>query len=67
MMNSDAAGRTAKETGAEIRVIKKSSPEYAKEKDPPPCPSVMVNTTFIAKNDIISYEALLDAVLNNPG
>jgi hypothetical protein len=67
MLNSEAAGRVAKEMGAEIRVIKKKSPEYLKEKDPPPCPSVKVNETLIAKNDFVSYETLLDAVLNNPG
>lgn len=65
MLNSEAAGRVAREVGAEIRVIKKNSPEYLQEKDPPPCPSVKVNGTLIAKNDFVSYETLLDAVLNN--
>jgi hypothetical protein len=43
-------------------VIKKTSPEYAAEKDPPPCPSVKVNNTFIAKNDTVTYEALKAAI-----
>jgi hypothetical protein len=54
----DAAGRAAKEFGAEIEVIKKNSPEYTSEKDPPPCPSVAVNGRFIAKNNTITYNEL---------
>jgi hypothetical protein len=34
-------------------------------KDPPPCPSVMVNNRFIAKNDTITYEALKTAILSD--
>jgi hypothetical protein len=60
-----AAGQAAKELGAEIKVIKKTSPEYAAEKDPPPCPSVMLNNTFIAKNDTVTYEALKTAIKNS--
>jgi hypothetical protein len=59
-----AAGQAEKEFGAEIRIIKKSSPEYASEKDPPPCPSVMVNGRFLAKNDTVTYEALKAAIAN---
>lgn len=67
MLNSEATGRVAKETGAEIRVVKKNSPEYLQETDPPPCPSVKVNSVFVARNDFVTYETLLDAVLNNAG
>jgi len=66
-MNKEAAGRAEKELGAQIVIVKKTSPEYAKEKDPPPCPSVMVNGRLIAKNDIVSYEALKDAILRDSG
>jgi len=62
-----AAGQAEKELGAEIRIIKKTSPEYAQEKDPPPCPSVMVNDTFIAKNDTVTYEALKAAIKDISG
>jgi hypothetical protein len=62
-MNREAAGLAEKEFGAQIVIVKKTSPEYAKEKDPPPCPSVMVNGKFIARNDIVSYDALKDAIL----
>ncbi len=62
-----AAGQAAKELGAEIKVIKKTSPEYAAEKDPPPCPSVKVNDIFIAKNDTVTYEALNAAIKHNSG
>jgi hypothetical protein len=61
-MNKEAAGRAEQELGALIVVIKKTSPEYAKENNPPPCPSVMVNGTFVARNDIVTYEALNNAV-----
>ncbi len=65
MSNLETAGRAEKEFGAEIVVIKKTSPEYAQEKDPPPCPSVMVNGRFIARNDTIKYEALKTALLSD--
>jgi len=64
-MNKEAAGRAEKELGAQIVIVKKTSPEYAKEKDPPPCPSVMVNGRLIAKNDIVFYEALKDALVSD--
>ena len=64
-MNKEAAGRAEKELGAQIVIVKKTSPEYAKEKDPPPCPSVMVNGRLIAKNDIVTYEALKDALVSD--
>jgi len=64
-MNKEAAGRAEKELGAQIVIVKKTSPAYAKEKDPPPCPSVMVNGRLIAKNDIVSYEALKDALVSD--
>jgi hypothetical protein len=61
----ETAGRAEKEFGAEIKVIKKTSPEYAAEKNPPPCPSVMVNNRFISKNDTITYEALKTAIISD--
>jgi hypothetical protein len=61
----EAARGAEKEFDAEIRVIKKTSPDYAAEKDPPPCPSVAVNDRFIAKNDTIKYEALRTAILSD--
>ena len=65
MSNMDAARRAEKEFGAEIIVIKKTSPEYAVQKDPPPCPSVMVNGSFIAKNETITFEMLKTALIKN--
>jgi hypothetical protein len=61
----DAARRAEKEFSAEIKAIKKTSKEYCMEKDPPPCPSVMVNNRFIAKNDTITYEALKTAIISD--
>ncbi len=57
-----AAGQAVKELGADLKVIKKTSPEYAAEKNPPPCPSVKVNDQFIVKNDIVTYEMLKAAI-----
>lgn len=65
MSNMDAARRAEDEFSAEIKVIKKTSKEYGMEKDPPPCPSVMVNNRFIAKNDTITYEALKTAIISD--
>jgi hypothetical protein len=62
---TEAAGRAEKELGAEIRVIKKTSNEYRMEKDPPPCPSVMVNGKFIAKKENVKFEALKIAILKD--
>ena len=65
MSNNEAAGRAEKEFSAEIKVIKKTSKEYGMEKDHPPCPSIMVNNRFIAKNDTITYEALKTVILSD--
>ncbi len=65
MSNKEAAGRAEKEFGAQIVVIAKTSPEYAKEKDPLPCPSVLVNGRIIARNDTITYEALKTTLLSD--
>ena len=67
MFNMDAASRAEKEFGAEIVVIKKTSREYSQEKDPPPCPSVMVDESFIARNDTVTYDALKTAILSDSG
>jgi len=64
-MNKEAAGRAEKELGAHIVIVKKTSPEYVREINPPPCPSVMLNGKFVARNDIVSYEALKDAILSD--
>ncbi len=53
--------------GAEIKVIKKTSPEYAAEINPPPCPSVMVNYNLIAKNDTVTIEALKAVIMRDGG
>lgn len=61
----EAAGRAEKELGAQILVIKKTSMEYGQEKDPPPCPSVMVNGRFVARNDTVTYPALKTAIMSD--
>ncbi len=64
MSNTDAAGRAAKEFGAEVKIIKKTSPEYVQEKNAPPSPSVMLDGRLIAKNDTIAFDALKAAILS---
>jgi hypothetical protein len=59
----EAAGQAEREFGTQIRVIKRTSSEYAMEKDPPPCPSVMINGKFIAKKENVKFEALRAAIL----
>lgn len=63
-MNMEAAGEAAKEFGAQIIIIRKTSAEYAQEKDPLPCPSVLVNDRVTARNDIIAYTSLRTALLS---
>jgi hypothetical protein len=48
----ETAGRAEKELGAAVEVVKKGSPEWAREADPPPCPSVMVNGEIVAEGAI---------------
>ncbi len=65
MFNINAAGRAEKELETEIVVIKKTSTEYAEQRDPLPCPSVLLNGRIIARNDTITYEALHAALLSD--
>jgi hypothetical protein len=44
-------------------MITKTSPEYAAEKDAPPCPSVKVNDCFVVKRGMITYDQLRTALL----
>lgn len=67
MSLTETAGRAEKELGAEVVIIKKTSPEYALEKDPPPCPSVAVNGRVVARNDIVTIEALKGILLIHGG
>jgi hypothetical protein len=64
MTNLEAARRAEQEFGAGIIVIQKTSAEYAREKNPPPCPSVAVNGTLIVRNDTVTYEGLKAAILS---
>jgi len=66
LANQDAARRAAQEFGAKIRTIKKTSPEYAAEKDPPPCPSVMVDGKFIVRDGVADVEQLREALTGAP-
>ena len=58
MMNMQAAERLRDELGLELAVVKKTSEEYAREKDQPPCPSVAVGERFVVKDGVIGYEEL---------
>ncbi|OGR19862.1 MAG: hypothetical protein A2X81_14740 [Desulfobacterales bacterium GWB2_56_26] len=60
-----AARQAAEELGAELTVIKKTSEEYGREENPPPCPSVAVNDHFIVRNGTVTYEDLKQAVGKN--
>jgi hypothetical protein len=61
----DAARRAEQELDVVVVVIKKTSAEYAELADKPPCPSVMVNGTFISKGNLITYEELKAAIQSN--
>lgn len=62
MSNMDAAREAEKEFSAQIIVIKKTSPDYAALQEQPPCPSVNLDGTFVAKNDIATFEQLKTAI-----
>lgn len=57
-MNMEAAEKLRDELGIELAVVKKTSEEYAREKTPPPCPSVAVGDRFIVQDGVIGYEEL---------
>jgi hypothetical protein len=57
-----AAGQVADEFGTEIVVIQKTSEAYGKEENPPPCPSVAVDGTFVVLNGTVTAEDLRQAV-----
>lgn len=57
-----AARRAEQELGAEIIVIKKTSKEYAAEKNPPPAPSVVVDGKLVVADGTVTYEELEDAL-----
>jgi hypothetical protein len=61
----DAARGAETEFGAEIVVIKKTSKEYSRMKDPLPCPSVVVNNRIIAGNDMVTYVELKTAIMSD--
>lgn len=60
-----AARQAAEELGVELTVIKKTSEEYGREENPPPCPSVAVNRNFIVRDGTVTYEDLNKAVGKN--
>ena len=58
MMNMQAAEKLRDELGLEVAIIKKTSDEYARENNPPPCPSVAVSGRFVVKDGVIGYDEL---------
>jgi hypothetical protein len=52
-----------KEFGTKVIIINKTSHAYLAISNPPPCPSVAVNNTFIVRDGVISYEDLKIAIL----
>ena len=62
MMNMQAAEKLRDELGLEVAIIKKTSDEYAREKDPPPCPSVAVGGRFVVRDGVIGYDELKAAL-----
>ena len=51
--------------GAEIVIVKKTSPGYRPGIDPP-CPSVAVNGRIIVADGTVTFEQLKDAIQANP-
>jgi hypothetical protein len=64
-MNMQAAERLRDELGLDLVVIKKTSEEYAKTKEQPPCPSVAVDDRYVVQNGTIGYDELKAEVLKD--
>ena len=60
--NVEAASLAEKTLGAKLVIIKKTSSEYASEKNPPPCPSVTVNAALIVENGTVTFDQLKEAI-----
>jgi len=60
--NAETAG-WEEDFSAQI-IIKKTSPEYAREKDVPRFPSAAVDDRLIARNDIVPHEDLGAAIMS---
>ena len=58
-----SAWKAKDELGVEVIVIKKTSKEYNMEKNPPPCPSVMLNNRFIIQDGTVTYDELKSKIL----
>lgn len=63
-MNLAAASRAEAELGAEIVIVKKSSPDYRPGADPP-CPSIVVNGKLLVNDGTVTFEQLRDAIQQN--
>lgn len=61
MANLEAASRAEAELGAEIRVVRKTSPGYRPGTDPP-CPTVVVNGRVLVQDGTVTFEQLRDAL-----
>ena len=60
-MNLAAASRAEAELGAEIVIVKKTSPDYRPGVDPP-CPSVVVDGRLLVSDGTVTFEQLRDAI-----
>ena len=60
-----AASRAEAEVGAEVLIVKKTSPDYRPGVDPP-CPSVVVNGKPLVSDGTVTFEQLQDALLQDP-
>ena len=61
-----AASRAEAELGAQIVIVKKTSPEYRPGTDPP-CPSVAVDGKLLVSDGTVTFEQLRDAILQDAG
>ena len=62
-INLEAAMRVKKEYPLEVKVINKSSAEYRKLADPPPCPSVILDGRVIKEYGVVSSDDLKEELL----
>lgn len=60
--NLKSARKLGETLDFDLVVIKKTSAEYAAEKNPPPCPSVAVDDRFVVTDGVASLEQMREAL-----
>ena len=64
-VNLESAKAVAAEYPVELRVVKHGSDEYAREDDPPPCPSIKLDERIIKEYGVMTSEEITAELLRS--